>query len=158
MTGMIDIGVLVDTVIEHLEAVIAADPGVTAGKAPPVGDNVAPDAGGWAAGQPGSGVFVPYVVLATGGSAPRALAQSTSIPAWAVGFSLRSHGGSRQQCDWMARVARDGIAGLKGTKFGEPIWKIINVEWMGLGPMLRNDATAPASWSVNDTVTLVCDS
>lgn len=155
---MIDIGVLVDTVIEHLETVIAADPGVTSGKEPPVGDNAAPDAGGWANGQPGSGIFVPYVVLATGGSAPRALALSTYVPAWAVGFSLRSHGGSRPQCDWMARVARDAIENLKQTKFGSPVWKVINVEWAALGPMLRNDSTAPPTWSVSDTFTLVCDS
>jgi hypothetical protein len=157
-TSMIDIGALVDLVIAQLEGNVAGDPAVTdPTKAPPVGDNLAPATGGWASGQPGAGVFVPYLVLVTGGSVPRALSQDTYIPAFGVGFSLRAHGGSRPQCDWMARVGRDGVVGLKGLKFGTPAWKIINVEWVALGPMLRNDATAPPSWSVSDTLTLVCD-
>ena len=141
-----------------MQAAIAADPSVTAGKAPPVGDNVAPAEGGWADGQPGSGIFVPYLVVVTGGGAVRALGQGSVIPAFSISYSLRSHGGSRTQCDWMAKVGRDGIYGVSQVKFGDPLWKVINVEWAQLGPMLRNDSTAPASWSVSDTFLLVVDS
>ena len=156
---MIDTGALTDLLIAHLVAAIAADPAVTdPAKPPPVGDNVAPAAGGWVDGQPGAGVYVPYLVVVTAGSAPRTLAQSTTVPAWGCGYSVRAHGGNRTQTDWMAKVGRDAIAGLKGHLFGaDPAWGIINVEWTGLGPMLRNDSTAPPSWSVADTVTLVAD-
>ena len=155
---MVDTGALTDLVIAALEAAIADDASVTAGKAPPVGDNVAPAAGGWANGQPGSGVFVPYLVVVTGGGAPRAQSPGSVIPTFSVSYSLRSHGGSRAQCDWMAKVGRDGIYGVSQVKFGDPLWKVINVEWQQLGPMLRNDSTAPPSWSVSDTFLLVVDS
>jgi hypothetical protein len=124
---------------------------------PPVGDHVAPAGGGWANGQPSSGIFIPYLVLKTGGGAPRALSPASTDPAWALGITLMATGGSRSQCDWMARVGYRAVRGLTQQRFGTPSWKIINVEWSSLGPMLRNDATDPPFWTVSDTITLVCD-
>jgi hypothetical protein len=155
---MIDHGALTDLVLAHLQAQMAANPDVTAGKVPPVGDGAAPTEGGWADGQAGTGIFVPYVVLVSGGAAPFALDPGSSTPTWAVGWSLRSFGGSRKQCDWMATVAREAIGGLKKETFGTPeVWKVINTQWVSLGPVARNDSTAPPSWSVFDTVNLVAD-
>jgi hypothetical protein len=53
---------------------------------------------------------------------------------------------------------RRALLGLKQQKFGSPPWKVINVEWVALGPVTRNDATSPASWGTSDTVTIVVDS
>ena len=155
--GLLDRGALTDAVLDHVSTQLAAATGVTVGKVPPLGDHVAPKEGGWVNGQPGSGLFVPYVVLKTGGGAPRALSPATTDPAWAMNFTFVSNGGSRAQCDWMSRALYEAVAGLKNTRFGDPAWKVINVEWSALGAMLRNDATDPPFWSVSDTVLLVCD-
>jgi hypothetical protein len=152
---MMDHGALTDLVLDalatNMATLTAPDP------APKVGDGVAPVDGGWADGQPGTGVFVPYVTLVSGGAAPRALSPGSHIPVWAVGFSVRCTGGSRKQCDWVATTARRALTGLDKQKFGDPEWKVINVEWASLGPVTRTDATSPAIWSVYDTITVVVD-
>jgi len=153
---MIDHGALTDLVLETLAAAVAANPDVTTGKEPPIGDGVAPAGGGWVEGQPGNGVFVPYGVLASGGGAPRALDLGGHVPGFAIGFSLRAHGGSRSQCDWMATVLRSSIEGLSHQTFGADPWKIINIEWPTLGPVSRVDAVAPPFWQVFDTFNLIC--
>lgn len=155
--SVLDHGALTDMVLAYLATGVAANPDVTTGKEPPIGDGVAPAAGGWVDGQPGSGIFVPYVTLMSGGAAPRALSPASVVPTWAVAFELRSTGGSRSQVDWMAKVARDSLDGLKLQRFGDPSWKVVNVEWVRLGPVTRNDATAPPTWQAADTVSLICD-
>jgi hypothetical protein len=156
MEAMFDHGALTDLIIFTLgeQMALATDPNPP----PYVGDGVAPNEGGWAEGQPGKGVFVPYVTVVSGGSAPRALGVNSHVPAWAVGFSLRGAGGSRKQVDWVGTTYRRALLGLKQQKFGSPPWKVINVEWVALGPVTRNDATSPASWGTSDTVTIVVDS
>ena len=155
---MFDHGALTDLVLGYLATAFESNVDITSGKEPPIGDGVAPAEGGWDAGQAGTGVFVPYVVLVSGGAVPVALDIANSVPAWGVGFSLRSFGGSRAQCDWIATQSRRALEGIKRSTFGDPVAKVINVQWVTLGPVARNDSTAPPSWGVFDTVTLVCDS
>jgi hypothetical protein len=149
-----DHGALTDLFLESLQT------GLGTGPADPlVGDALAPAGGGWLDGQPGDGVFRPYVVLASGGAAVRGPALSSYDPLiWTVGFSLRSFGGSRSQCDRMAHRARGVISEVAGSLFGDPAWSVISVEWQGLGPVVRVDAVSPPFWQVFDTVSLVVSS
>ena len=152
---MFDHGALTDVVLAHLTAAVSTH--VTSSALPLVGDGIAPTDGGWINGQPGDGVFRPYVVVVSGGAAPRNLDVSQFDPGWAVSLSLRSFGGSRKQCDWMATLARTCISTIYHTDFGQG-WQIIGVEWGSLGPVSRIDATAPAFWQVFDNLTLVTSS
>jgi hypothetical protein len=151
---MLDHGLLTDLVISHLEDRIAAL--VSSSALPLVGDGVAPDGGGWLEGQPGQGVFRPYVVVASGGASPRYQNLSTFEPNWGANYSLRSFGGSRKQCDWMATISRQAIEGMVPTAVGT--WQVIGLEWGSLGPVSRVDATAPPFWQVFDSVSLVLSS
>jgi hypothetical protein len=126
---------------------------------PLVGDALAPAAGGWLEGQPGDGVFRPYVVLASGGAAVRGPGLASYDPLiWTVSFSLRSFGGSRSQTDRMAHRARGVTSQIAGATFGSPAWSVISVEWQGLGPVVRVDAVNPPYWQIFDTVSLVVSS
>lgn len=148
---MIDVGALTDAFVAELESGLA-----TAGLTSPlVGDGAAPAEGGWVAGQPGSGLFRPYVVLVAGGATPRWQDPSTYTPCWAVAFSPRSYGGSRAQCDLMATAVRSCAESMAKTVFAG--WKVVNVEWGSLGATTRVDATSPPFWQAFDMVTLVCD-
>lgn len=151
---MIDLGALTDAVLSSVEASLASS-GLTD---PLVGDGVAPSLGGWIDGQPGSGLFRPYVVIMCSGAVPRYGTPASYTPSWAVAFALRSFGGSRPQADLIAGYARDCVASLGKTAFGvAEEWKVINVEWGSLGATVRVDATAPAFWQAFDAFTLVCD-
>lgn len=151
---MLDHGLLTDLVLAHLESQVAGL--VDSPALPLVGDGVAPDGGGWLEGQPGAGVFRPYVVVASAGAVPRYLDVSSFDPDWGVGFSLRSYGGSRKQCDWMATLSRRAVAGVASLAVGE--WRVIGVEWGTLGPVSRVDATSPPFWQSFDSVSLVLSS
>jgi hypothetical protein len=151
---MLDHGLLTDLVIAHLESSISSI--VSSSSVPLVGDGLAPDNGGWIQGQPGDGVFRPYVVLASGGAAPRYPDLHSFDPQWAVSYSLRSFGGSRKQCDWMATLSRKSINGIVTTQVAE--WSVIGLEWGSLGPVSRVDSTAPPFWQVYDNVSLVLSS
>jgi hypothetical protein len=151
---MLDHGALTDLVISRIEDSISSL--VTGTAKPLVGDGAAPDDGGWLQGQPGDGVFRPYVVVVSGGGAPRYQDLSSFSPQWAVSYSLRSFGGSRKQCDWMAHLSRQAILTVVGGNVNN--WSIIGLEWASLGPVSRQDATAPPTWQVFDNVTLVVSS
>ena len=144
-------GALTDALFASLQTSLGTSP-----VDPLVGDGVAPAGGGWLEGQPGDGVFRPYCVLVSAGASTRGMSIATYEPVvWTVGFSLRSFGGSRVQCDRMADRARNVVAGIVGTSFGQPSWRVISVEWQSLGPVVRVDSTSPAFWQVFDSVSLV---
>lgn len=151
--AMLDTGALTDDLLAHLQTALG-----TGTTDPLVGDGVAPADVGWANGQPGSGVFRPYVVLVDSGAVPRALSLQSPIPVWATNWSLRSFGGSRSQVSWMATKARRAVAGFVQHQFGsDPVWKVIGQEWSALGGATRVDATEPKGWQIFDTVSLLCD-
>ena len=151
---MMDHGALVDAFLAHLSVTVAL--GFTVGSEPLVGDGVAPVDGGWVNGQPDSGVFRPYSVLVDAGSSPRAADLALSFPgAWTCGWSVRSFGGSRKQCDWMATRARAAVDGMGRTVFGEDPWTVIGTEWSSLGSVVRIDSTNPPFWQVYDTLSLI---
>jgi len=125
---------------------------------PLVGDGAAPADGGWLHGQPGSGVYRPYVVVVSRGASPQ-WNDLVDEGTWSVGFELRSFGGSRRQADLMAHMARLAVDGLvTGQSFGTPVGKVVGTQWVSLGAVVRVDATAPPTWQVFDTITLVCGS
>lgn len=151
MKPVFDHGSMTDLVLSRLQQAI--DAGVSSSAKPLVGDGVAPADGGWLQGQPGDGTFRPYTVLVSGGAVPRYLDVSTFAPDWAVSYSLRSFGGSRRQCDWMATLARKAAYAVhQGTFTG---WQVIGLEWGSLGPVSRVDSTSPPFWQVFDNVTFV---
>lgn len=155
MPVMMDHGALTDALLAHLTTELG-----TGSTDPLVGDGEKPETPcGWLDGQPGFAVFRPYVVLVSAGAVPRALGIDGPLPTWAVNWSLRSFGGSRDQCDQMATKARRAVAGFTQSKFGDaPQWKVAGTEWPALGAVTRVDATKPAFWQVFDTVTLLCTS
>ena len=136
---MLDHGALTDYVLAALTAGIAAN--VTGSALPLVGDGVAPADGGWIHGQPGDGVFRPYVALVSGGASPINEHLDSFNPDWSVTFSLRSFGGSRKQCDWMATLMRGLIAGLAHHTVGS--WSIIGIRWGSWGPVRSRWRCAP---------------
>jgi len=118
-----------------------------------VGDGVAPTAGGWSEGQPNVGQFVPYTVVSFAGARPRTpeLSLSKQTTAWVASFQLKSHGGSREQCDWAATQVRVSIDDLLKTSAGD--WQLDFIEWQTLGGVVRNDAVDPPIWSASDSLT-----
>jgi hypothetical protein len=152
MPAVLDHPSLVDAIETALTAGIAAE--VTSSQKPLVDRGQAPKAGGWVAGQPGRGVFRPYVVIVAGDSVPRHPAP-TSYPDWASGFSLRSFGGSFDQANWMATLIRRIAPTLKGIQYAAGDWEIIALEWGSLGGPIRNDASDPPLWQVFDSLTYV---
>jgi hypothetical protein len=149
---MMDHSALTNLVVQHVNAEIATR--VTSALKPLVSVGLAPVDGGWLNGQPGDGVFRPYMVLVAGGAAPRYLDLSSFDPEWAVSFSLRSFGGSYIQCEWMATMIRNSVATIVHKSFGTN-WEIIGLEWESLGPVSRLDVTTPAIWQIFDNLTLI---
>jgi hypothetical protein len=151
---VLDVGLLTDSLLSHVTARIASL--VVSTPRPLVGDGVAPAGGGWLEGQPGQGVFRPYAVVASAGVSPVYQNLSSFDPDWNASFSLRSFGGSRKQCDWMANLSRLAIAGFVPKSVGS--FSVIGLQWGGLGPTSRVDATEPPFWQVFDSFSLVLSS
>ncbi len=122
-----------------------------------VGDGIAPQGGGWLSGQPNVSAFVPYgVVLFQGASlADPALRYAEQVRAWETQWRVSSYGGSREQCDWVATLMREGVDDCIGQVFGA--YRVSMASWRSLGSMNRSDAIDPPLWSVSDSFTLRCD-
>jgi hypothetical protein len=149
---MLDHNALTTALVAHMNAEFSAR--ISSSALPLVSVGIAPQAGGWLNGQPGDGIYRPYTVIVAGGAAPRYLDLSSFDPEWAVSFSLRSFGGSYDQCEWMAALARNSVSTIAHKTF-DTNWSIIGYEWDSLGPVSRLDSTAPPSWQVFDNLTLV---
>lgn len=123
-----------------------------------VGDGIAPEGGGWLSGQPNVSAFVPYGVLAfMGATLPDpALRYSEQVRSWDTSWRVSSFGGSREQCDWVAALLREGVDDCIGQEFGE--YRVSMASWRSLGAMTRNDSIDPPMWSVSDLFSLRADS
>jgi hypothetical protein len=121
------------------------------------GDGIAPEGGGWLSGQPNVSAFVPYGVLLFQGAtlSDPALRYNEQIRSWSTNWRVSSFGGSREQCDWMATLAREGLDDCLGQQFGA--YTVTMATWGSLGAMTRNDGIDPPMWSVTDTFSLRCD-
>lgn len=127
---------------ELLEALLAA--GTDAGLL--MGDNVAPEEGGWVDGQPQSGLFRPYSVLMLGQSSP---SEDLCEPSeWRVQFSLRHYGGSRRQLSAQANRARiEMILPWVGTSYVS-----MHSHLPSLGSVQRVDSVDPPYWQIYDAL------
>lgn len=124
---------------------------------PLAGDGRAPDAGGWAHGQPGRGKFVPYAVLfpMTAQRQPR---QSTGDPhaSWTMTYLVRGHGEVREQADRITDAAIAAFTGLGATThtsnsdFPDIGFGIQQVEVPMIGGTERDDKADPAYWTRGD--------
>jgi hypothetical protein len=122
-----------------------------------VGDGIAPAEGGWSLGQPNTGEFVPYAVVAFMGARPRTpeLTMVKQEAAWLASFQLRYHGGSRAQVDWTGNACRRAVDSLlKATVITDVFYEIAWVEWQSLGGVMRNDSVDPPIWNATDSLTL----
>ena len=144
---MIDIGQLTTQVVAALSE--------SSGQR--IGDGIAPQGVGWLSGQPNVSAFIPYSVVVFQGGQPAETAWSYSeqVRAWTTSWRVSSYGGSREQCDWMATAARDGVFPCIGRLFGA--YRVSMASWGSLGPMTRNDSVDPPMWSVTDMFILRCD-
>lgn len=122
-----------------------------------VGDGVAPEGGGWLSGQPNVSAFVPYSVVAFQGAtlSDPALRYAEQTRSWTTTWRMSSYGGAREQCDWMATLARQAVDKIIKQAAGG--YEVTMVMWGSLGPMTRNDAIDPPMWAVSDTFSLRCD-
>lgn len=147
---MIELGALTDLTIDHLQDITGQL----------IGDGVAPAEGGWVAGQPNSGAFAPYLVIISGGAAPRFSALddlSTAILSWEVTYQMRGYGGSRAQVDWIMSVGRAALEGMTHSAFGSSdTYRIKATDWKTLGATARNDSVDPPYWQVVDTFYFLC--
>ena len=123
----------------------------------PVGDAVSPAKGGWQ-GQPnvdGSN-FVPYVVAMPAAASVSGGPLADTQADWQCPYTLTSFGVSREQCEWMADLARDAavtfareVVMLNGDGY-----MVQQARATVIGPIQRVDATEPAYYGQTDSVTL----
>jgi hypothetical protein len=123
-----------------------------------VGRGSAPTPGGWQQGQPGKGVFVPYVVVKTGSARPSANARDPigiDGYTWDVGYTLYMVGVTDSQSDDVADQVRAATAAfgrkqavdLRGTT-----WTLDKLGFTSYGSTNRNDSVDPPYWELSDTV------
>lgn len=123
----------------------------------PVGDAIAPAAGGWQ-GQPNNAGsnFVPYNVVLPG------LANRSSGPFdapqadWQLPYLIWGFGVVRNQCEAIADLARDALEVLRAqiVDLGGTNYKIQQVRTESIGAVNRYDQTDPAYYGQQDSVTI----
>ena len=144
-------GLLTDWLLDHLEDVLTAS-----STALLLGDGIAPEDGGWTGGQPGQGVFRPYVVV-TPGTAGRNQQDPAgdSDSSWRVNYTMRAVGGSRQQVEWSGDKARAALSVLTKVQLDlDGAWTVQQARYETLGAPARNDSTDPPYWEAADGVAL----
>ena len=122
-----------------------------------VGDGIAPEEGGWTAGQPGRGEFVPYVTLSGGSGTPApANHLGDRFADWVVSYQLRATGASREQADWIGDRASAALWAHVGDKVNldGTTWKLIDLRLPNRGAPSRTDATDPPYWEASEVADL----
>lgn len=123
-----------------------------------VGDGIAPKEGGWVEGAPNIDAFLAYSVVGFAGASPAypdvGLLRSQD---WATTWTIRHHGGSRDQLDFQATAARTLCLDLHRKSFGVAhSFTVIELVWRSLGENIRNDQIDPPFWSSTDVIMLGC--
>lgn len=116
-----------------------------------IGDNSAPDDGGWLKGQPGVNLFVPYVVLMTGSLAPRPPQPAIGEYHWFGTFELRHFAGSRAQLSAMSHKVRKQLTGKWTTGDAGDRYDVLHVHIDTLGAYQRVDTVDPPFWQSFDS-------
>lgn len=140
--------------MEDLDAAVLAQL-QTAG--PAIGDGIAPPDAGWN-GQPGVAQFVPYAVLGYGQAQMNTANRSGGMdPAtmWAVGYQLKSVGGSRAQARWVGDKVRQVLWSWHATlTLAGQDWSLQQVQFAQLGGPTPDMATEPKYWESADAFSL----
>ena len=124
-----------------------------------VGRGLAPAAGGWDKGQPGTSGFVKYVTLKTGNAVTPSQGEPNPVgrtrASWDVSYQLTSVGAMESHADDTGDQVRFVIVDLpKEFTLRGFHWTLQQVRTLRLGPTIRNDSTDPAFWEVTDDVSL----
>lgn len=119
----------------------------------PVGDMLIPKASGWtnAVNAPGS-KFRPYIVLVTLTASRTSGPFADSQADWQIPYMVESFGASREQCEWMADSAREGLDALSKTRLqlGEDRYKVQQIRVDSIGAVNRVTVTEPAFYGQQD--------
>ena len=140
---------LTEALVLHLAAALIGDNVY-------VGRGLAPAAGGWSAGQPGSGAFIGYVVVKTGVATtlePDPIGRN--MMSWKCGYSLTSHGATEAHADDVADRARVAMMSFPtGLTLRGVLWGLQKVDIPQLGATSMSTAVDPPFWSVTDPVSV----
>lgn len=139
-------GALSAHVVAYL--IIALEPDVL------VGRGTAPPAGGWPSGQPGQGIFVPYVtVKAQAATARDRDTVGRNRMSWSCNYRLSYSAGKESIADDAADLGRTAVVGFSGPlTLGGVAWRLDKVDTPRLGAPGSNSSTDPPFWDVSDDV------
>ncbi len=122
-----------------------------------VGDAHTPEPGtyGWS-GTPGgiNSTFIPYNIL-TPMSAGRADGPLSDTHAdWQIPYTISSFGTSREQCEWLADLARSAFIVLKRETFDgvDGDYTIQQVRVESIGGIQRSDSVEPPTFGQSDMI------
>ena len=120
----------------------------------PVGDVTVPDPPfGWSE-TPGvvGTIFTPYsiVVPQTGSYSDGPFSNTQSD--WRLPYSISSFGATRNQCEWISDLVRNGLKHLMRTTFDgvEDTYTIQNVKVDAIGGVMKTDTTEPHTFGQTD--------
>lgn len=127
-----------------------------------LGRGTAPQAAGWQnGGQPGSGNFLPYVVLKTGAAMTPPAGERDNLAqyrfAWDVTYQVVTHHRLDSLVDDQAAIVRKIV--LEFSRGEELVldgvaWNIQRISIPRLGPTIQDRSTDPPHWQVADDVSL----
>lgn len=142
---------LTGLVVDHLVATL--EPAIL------VGRGMAPPAGGWQDGQPGTGLFKSYCVARTGRATTPASGEPNPIRnnlmSWSVAYRINCFGALESHAGDVADRVAEGISTLSGPLvLREVEWTLQQVIFGGLTDILPNNATDPPYWQTSVDVSL----
>lgn len=108
---------------------------------------------GWS-GQPGEAgsTFTPYTILTPQQSSNATGPLADTHSDWRLSYSLTSFGTSREQCEWIADLARSSLYGLQRDTFDgiDSDYTILQVRTDTIGGVIRSDVTNPPMFGQTD--------
>lgn len=124
-----------------------------------VGRGIAPQAGGWPSGEPGTGDFVEYAVLNTGPAQTPAPGENERVGArrtsWLFNYRITYHSINESSVDVLAYQGRKALVQIQGPFTLDGVeWTLQSVLIPQFGDTQRDDSTNPAHWRVTDAVSL----
>lgn len=124
-----------------------------------VGRGLAPKAGGWTSGQPGSGLFKSYVTVRTGRAITPAPGEPNTIArnlgSWLVTYRLGCFGAMESHAGDIADQASEAISTLAGPfELRGVSWTLQQVLFGTMGDILPNNSTDPPYWQTSVDVSL----
>jgi hypothetical protein len=123
-----------------------------------VGRGTAPQDGGWSDGQPGEGIFTPYVTVKARVASPlQADPAGRTRTSWKCDYVLTYTSYKESACDDVADLGRAAVVQMARDEpwlLGGVLWSLQRVDTPRLGATGRNNGTNPPYWDVSDDVSL----